>query len=146
MKKILVFTLLAMCSVVSVANDKILGQWTTIDDSTNKPKSIVNIYEKDGKYFGKIERLFRKETEDQNPKCDKCKGDDNGKEIIGLEILKDFKAVSETKLEDGKITDPSNGKVYSCKIELIENGEKLKVRGFVGISLLGRTQVWQRKK
>lgn len=146
MKKFLMVSLLALCSFNAFANEKILGQWTTIDDKTNLPKSIVNIYEKDGKIFGKIERLFRKETEDQNPKCDKCQGEDKDKPMIGLEILKNFSAKSDVKFEDGKITDPASGKVYSCTIEVIEGGEKLKVRGYVGISLLGRTQVWQKTK
>ncbi len=122
-----------------------VGLWKTIDDETKKEKSIVEVYEVDGKLHGKIQKIFRPADEDQNPKCDKCKGDMKDQPIIGLEILKKLKKSSDKTWNDGDITDPNNGKTYSCKIELIEDGKKLKVRGFIGFSLLGRTQIWERQ-
>lgn len=119
-----------------------VGKWKTIDDDTNKPKSIVEIFEKDGKLFGKVEKLFKEPNEDQNPKCDKCTGNKKDQYVIGMEIMTDLKKDSDTKWSGGEILDPKNGKIYSCKIELIEDGQKLKVRGFIGFSMLGRTQVW----
>ena len=122
-----------------------VGLWKTIDDETKKEKSIVEVYEVDGKLHGKIQKIFRPVDEDQNPKCDKCKGDMKDQPIIGLEILKKLKKSTDKTWNDGDITDPNNGKTYSCKIELIEDGKKLKVRGFIGFSLLGRTQIWERQ-
>lgn len=122
-----------------------VGLWKTIDDETKKEKSVVEIYEVEGKLHGKIVKLFKAPNEDQNPKCDKCKGDMKDQPIIGLEILKKLKKSSDTTWNDGDITDPNNGKTYSCKVELIEDGKKLKVRGFIGFSLLGRTQTWERQ-
>lgn len=120
-----------------------VGKWKTIDDETKQPKSIVEITEKDGKLSGKIVQLFRKPEEDQNPKCDKCEGDKKDKPILQIEILEGL-----TKDEDiwsgGRILDPKNGKTYKCKIKVIDGGKKLEVRGFIGFSLLGRTQVWER--
>lgn len=144
MKRILLaITLVA--SVAAQAQNSIVGRWKTIDDETGKPKSIVEITEKDGAIVGKIERLFREPTEDQNPKCDKCSGEKKDQLIIGMQILSGLKKDSDTKWSGGEILDPKNGKTYSCKVEIIENGQKLKLRGFIGVSLLGRTQVWQRE-
>lgn len=122
-----------------------VGRWKSIDDETKQPKSIIEIFEKDGLLYGKIERLFRKADEDQNPKCDKCSGSQKDQLIIGMQILNSLKKDSDVKWSGGEILDPNNGKTYSCKVTLIEDGKKLEVRGFIGFSLLGRTQVWDRE-
>lgn len=122
-----------------------VGKWKSIDDETKKPKSIIEISEdKDGKLTGKIIQLFREPTEDQNPKCDKCNGDKKDQPILGMQIMQGFKKKSDGKWVDGEILDPKNGKVYSCKLTLADGGKKLEVRGFIGFSLLGRTQIWER--
>ncbi|MGZ3768483.1 MAG: DUF2147 domain-containing protein [Bdellovibrio sp.] len=120
-----------------------VGQWKTIDDETKQPKSIVEITEKDGKLSGKITKLFRKPEEDQNPKCDKCEGDKKDKPIVGMEIMEGL-TKDDNVWSGGHILDPKNGKTYKCKIKVIEAGKKLEVRGFIGFSLIGRTQVWER--
>jgi len=135
------------CSFVSstFANENsVNGPWKTIDDETGAAKSIVNITEEDGKLVGKISQLFRKPDEDQDPKCDKCSGDKKDKPMIGMTILWDMKKNGDKKWDSGSILNPKEGKTYSCKLELIEGGKKLKVRGFLGFSLFGRTQVWER--
>jgi uncharacterized protein (DUF2147 family) len=128
----------------SFAQNAFTGQWKTIDDETQKVKSIVELYEVNGNLHGKILKVFYQPNEPQHTNCEKCPGDKKDKPIVGLEILTGLKKDSEAKWSGGDIMDPKNGKVYSCKIELIENGQKLKVRGFIGFSLLGRTQVWER--
>ena len=121
-----------------------LGRWTTIDDETNKPKSVIRIWEKDGKLYGTIEKLFRGPDEEKNPLCVKCDGELKDKPIIGLTILRDL-VQDDDEWEDGTILDPANGKTYNAKIAVQDGGKKLKVRGYVmGISLLGRTQYWMR--
>lgn len=122
-----------------------VGKWKTIDDETNQAKSIIEIFEKDGLLYGKIEKLFRKPDEDQNPKCDKCSGAQKDQLIIGMQILNFLKKDSDVKWAGGEILDPNNGKTYSCKVTLTEDGKKLEVRGFIGFSLLGRTQIWNRE-
>ena len=138
------FIFLITCHVSAADGLSPVGLWKTIDDETKKEKSIVEIYEVEGKLHGKVQKIFRPADEDQNPKCDKCKGDMKDQPVIGLEILKKLKKSSDTTWNDGEITDPNNGKTYSCKIEMIDDGKKLKVRGFIGFSLLGRTQVWEK--
>ena len=120
-----------------------VGSWTTIDDSTKKPKSIVTIYEEGGKLYGKIEKIFREPTEDQNPLCDKCEGALKNKPILGLVILKDLKKDGD-EWSSGTIMDPANGKTYKCTIAVEDGGKKLKVRGYIGFALIGRTQYWVR--
>ena len=132
-------------STASFAQLSIVGKWKTIDDVTNKPKSIIEIFEKDGVYNGKILKVFPTEGEAERTTCDKCSGDKKDQPIVGMQNLNGLKKESDTKWSDGEILDPKNGKTYSCKAELFENGSKLKMRGFIGISLLGRTQVWERE-
>lgn len=123
----------------------VIGKWKSIDDETGKPKSIIEITkDSDEKLTGKIVQLFREPTEDQNPKCDKCTGDKKDQPILNMQIMDGFKKKADDKWVDGKILDPKKGKVYSCKLTLTEGGKKLEVRGFIGFSLLGRTQVWER--
>ena len=127
----------------SAAEPAPVGYWKTIDDETGKPKSVVQIVERGGKLYGTIVRLFRAPGEDQNPVCDKCEGERKDKPIIGMQILENLSQDGD-EWSGGKILDPNNGKTYKCYIEAIEGGSKLKVRGYIGFSLLGRTQYWHR--
>lgn len=147
MRKNFVFLLLivvfSLCflSVSFAQETSILGKWKTIDDETNEPKSIVQIYEKDGRYFGQITELFRKPGEDPAPVCDKCPNDDVRKDqpIKGMVILKDLVQDGD-EYKDGTILDPKKGKIYNCKVWL--EGGDLKLRGY--IAFLFRTQTWIR--
>lgn len=119
----------------------IVGNWKTIDDKTNQAKSIVKIYNKGGKYYGRITKLFRQKGENPDPRCEKCRDGDarKGKRVKGMVILQGLVKKGD-KYSGGKILDPKNGKVYKCELWL-EKG-KLKVRGYVGIFF--RTQTWHR--
>jgi uncharacterized protein (DUF2147 family) len=131
--------LILLPSLALAAPTTPIGKWKTIDDSSKKAKSIVEIYDQGGKLYGKIIKLFREKGEDPDPKCDKCTGAKKNQKIIGLVILEGMSQDGD-EWKGGTITDPENGKAYKCKMKL-ENG-KLKVRGFIGVSLLGRTQYW----
>lgn len=123
-------------------NKSVLGKWKTIDDETGKAKSIVEIYEKSGKIYGKVIEIL--DLDHKNDSCKKCSGTDADKPILGMIVIKGLKQDGD-EYNSGKILDPKNGKLYQCFITL-EGNEKLKVRGYIGISLLGRTQYWQRIK
>jgi uncharacterized protein (DUF2147 family) len=135
-------TLLLATSAMAQAPSAV-GRWTTIDDETKKPKSVITIWEENGKLFGKIEKLFLEPNEEQNPVCDKCEGKLKNQPIIGMTILRDLKK-DDDEWTGGTVLDPANGKTYKCKIAVEDGGKKLKVRGYVGLSLLGRTQHWVR--
>jgi len=125
----------------SAHSQSILGKWKTIDDETSEPRSVVEIYERDGKLYGKIVKLLLKPGEEQDPVCKQCDADDARyqKKIIGMEILKDMEKSGE-EYSEGNILDPNNGKIYNCKLWL--EGNDLKLRGYWGPFY--RTQTWQR--
>jgi len=145
MKNLIKFSALSvlffLCFIsASFAQDMtIVGKWKTIDDETNEPKSIVQIYEQDGKYFGQIKELFRKPGEDPDPVCDKCPDDDPRKDqpTKGMVIIKNL-VKKDDGYGGGTILDPKKGKIYACKL-WVENGN-LKVRG--SIAFFYRTQTW----
>lgn len=120
----------------------VFGKWKTIDDETKKEKSIVEIYKKDGKAYAKILELL--DPESKGKVCDKCKGDKKNKPIEGMVIIDGLTKKGE-EWSDAKILDPKTGKLYKCYITL-ETKNKLKVRGYIGFSLFGRTQYWHRVK
>jgi len=120
----------------------VIGKWKTIDDETGKAKSIVEIYEKSGKIYGKVVDIL--EEENKKRVCTNCSGDDKNKPILGMTVIKGL-SKKGSEYTDGKILDPKNGKLYKCFITL-ETKDKLKVRGYIGISLFGRTQYWYRVK
>lgn len=136
--KSLFLSLLCILTVICHGQSPI-GLWKTIDDETNEPKSHIEIYQNEGKLCGKIVKLVNDEA---SSICDKCSGDMKDKPIVGLTILKNLEKNGK-KWSGGTITDPNNGKTYKTYISL-ENKNKLKVRGFIGFSLLGRTQYWYR--
>jgi uncharacterized protein (DUF2147 family) len=115
----------------------VLGKWKTIDDESGKVRSVVEIYEKSGKVYGRVIKLFRDPKEDPNPSCVACTDDRKGKKVIGMDIMRDMVRDGE-EYEEGTILDPKTGKIYDCKI-WIEEG-KLQVRGY--IAFLFRTQTW----
>ncbi|WP_298118929.1 DUF2147 domain-containing protein [Flavobacterium sp.] len=125
-----------------VQSQSVLGIWKTYDDETGKEKSIVEIYEENGKIYGKIIELLEKEN--KGKKCIKCNGTDKDKPILGMVIIRGLSKDGD-EYNDGKILDPKSGKIYKCSLSL-ESKDKLTVRGYVGISLLGRTQKWIRIK
>ena len=119
----------------------VVGTWVNIDDETGVAKSEIELYVEQGKLYGRVLRLLL--PEDQGKKCVNCKGSDKNKPIEGLLIVRGLSR-DDAAWTDGKIMDPANGKSYDCTIRL-EDPNTLNVRGFLGFSFLGRTQVWKRK-
>ncbi|MEM9025185.1 MAG: DUF2147 domain-containing protein [Bacteroidota bacterium] len=118
--------------------DDILGFW-----NTGENKGRVEIFKRSGKYYGKLVWLKDPLNEAGKPKVDKNNPEESLRQqpIVGLEILKGFE-FDDDEWEDGTIYDPENGKTYSCVMTL--KGDQLNVRGYVGISWIGRTTVWTR--
>jgi uncharacterized protein (DUF2147 family) len=137
MKKTFLFISLLLF-VLSSNAQSIIGEWKTIDDETGKEKSIVEIYKKGDKYFGKVVDILDPSKKKNN--CTKCTDSRKNEPILGMEILKDLEE-DDDEFEDGTILDPNNGKIYDCKIWL-ENKNTLNVRGY--IMFFFRTQEWHR--
>ena len=119
-------------------------QWQTIDDKTGEKKAVMQLTESGGKVTGKILKVLDKEKSDAL--CTKCPGSLKNKPVEGLQILSGFKADGNNQWSDGKLVDPESGKTYSGKLTLSDNGQSLKLRGFVGTPVFGRSQTWQRIK
>jgi len=125
----------------SYQKNEIEGVWITQDDETGKKKSEVLLYKNEGKLYGKILNLLLEE--DKGKLCVNCKGENKNLAIEGMVIVEGLELNGKT-WEEGTILDPKSGKTYSCYITF-ENDNTLKVRGYIGFSLLGRTQKWIRK-
>jgi len=119
-----------------------IGTWKTFDDKTGNARAIVQIYEQDGKLFGRIEQSFTPGAEHRV--CAPCTDERKDKPIIGLVIIRNMK-LDGGEYGSGDILDPDSGSVYRCKMHLEQNGARLVLRGYIGISLLGRSQTWQRQ-
>lgn len=144
MKIILATTLVllnAFSLAVLAADTSPEGLWKTIDDETGKAKSIVQIWVENDSLNGKIVELI--EPEEIDPKCTKCEGDKKDQSITGMKFIWGLKLDGDV-WDDGEILDPASGSVYSSKIEVIDHGQKLDVRGYIGFAFAGRSQVWER--
>lgn len=134
---------LALTSLAFAAESP-AGRWQTIDDETGKPKSIVEIETAvDGTLSGKVAQIL-KSDQGPNPLCTKCEGERKDQPITGMTILWDLKPDGEGVWSGGSILDPAKGKTYRAKAKLLDGGDKLEVRGYVGIEALGRSQTWVR--
>ena len=138
MKKFL--SLLVLLISANSFGQTILGQWETTDDQTGEKKALIEIYQKGDQYFAKILDSYISE---EGKLCDRCKGSKKNQPIQGLVIIEGLEKDGD-EFNGGTILDPENGKTYKCYLELVDKS-KLKVRGYLGVSLLGRTQYWTRK-
>ena len=121
-----------------------VGLWKTIDDKTGKERSYVQIVDNNGLLEGKVEKLLNRQPDDDpDGLCRKCDGERKDKPILGMTILWGLKKDGE-QYAGGEILDPKNGKIYRAKMKLVEGGTKLEVRGYIGVSLFGRSQTWLR--
>lgn len=134
---------LTLGTAAHAADSTPVGTWTTIDDATGKPKSIVEITESGGKLQGKVVEVLQSE-QGPHPVCKACDGDRKDKPVEGMTIIWDVEKDGDI-WSGGKILDPKNGKTYKVKLTVLENGAKLDVHGYVGFALLGRSQIWERK-
>ena len=135
---------LAFATPALAADLSPVGTWTTIDDATGKPKSIVQITENGGKLEGKVLEVLQSD-QGPHPVCKECAGERKNQPIEGMTIIWDVEKDGEV-WDGGKILDPKNGKIYKVKLTVTDNGQKLDVHGYIGFSLLGRSQVWERKQ
>ncbi|MDB5920335.1 MAG: hypothetical protein JWR40_4569 [Massilia sp.] len=143
----LMFALAAMLAGPSARADESspVGLWKNIDDVSGKPKALIRISDNKGELEGRIEKLFRPADQDQNPKCNLCEGANKDQPVIGMLFMSGLKK-SGDEYTGGQILDPDNGKVYKSKLTLVEGGKKVNVRGYIGVPMLGRSQVWVRQE
>lgn len=117
-----------------------VGLWQPLD-SAGKPEGLIRIFEVNGLYYGRIEPSSP--SDDRNARCTRCTGKRHGQPIIGLVIMRHLRP-NNGQYVDGDILDPNTGHVYGCSLRLTHGGHELLMRGFLGISLFGRSQTWRR--
>lgn len=117
-----------------------VGLWQPLD-SSGRPLGLIRIFETNGLYYGRIEPSSP--GDDRGARCTRCSGDRRGQPIIGLLLLRHLRP-QNGEYVGGDILDPDTGRIYGCTLRLTDGGRQLIMRGFLGISLLGRSQTWQR--
>ncbi len=127
--------------VANTALSSPAGRWKTIDDKTGKVKSIVTIRKMNGELDGTIETLFNPPV--PHPTCYLCSGAMKDRPLVGLQILWGLKK-NGSQWSGGQVLDPETGKIYRASLALEDGGKKLRLHGYIGIPLLGRTQYWSR--
>jgi uncharacterized protein (DUF2147 family) len=121
-----------------------VGVWKTIDDKTKTERAQVRILETAGVFTARIEKLLAADAK-PDAVCDHCTDERKDKPIVGLEIMRGVKKSDSDNLWDGgTILDANDGKVYKVRLQTVDGGKKLEVRGYIGMPMLGRTQTWIR--
>ena len=142
--KILAALLLSVSSSAVFAED-ISGSWKNIDDKTGSSKAILEIrQETNGTYTAKIVKVTPRPGYTAKETCVNCPAPYTDKPILGMDVLKGLKPAAGFNFTQGKIIDPLSGHIYSMKAKLSPNGKRLTLRGYVGVSALGRSQTWIR--
>jgi uncharacterized protein (DUF2147 family) len=131
-------------SSVQAANPSPVGLWQTVDDHTGSATgTIVEISASGDELVGRIVKMAAKPGRPADPLCTECQGDLHNAHAIGLSIIKGMKPDGD-EWDGGTILDPDSGSTYSCSLRLTDKGTRLVVRGYIGISLFGRSQTWIR--
>jgi uncharacterized protein (DUF2147 family) len=122
-----------------------VGRWQTIDDDDGKPRSLVVIEEKQGELTGRIVQIYPRPGDDAQNLCEQCAGARKNQPIVGMVFMWGLRKQGD-EYSGGEILDPDSGNIYRAKLKLSPDGRQLTVRGYLGISLFGRSQVWLREK
>lgn len=118
------------------------GYWKVVDSTTGEPKSIVKIWKtSDQELIGKVIKIFAKAGDVQ--RCTACKGSQYNQPLLGMTILSGLKP-KQQQWSNGQLLDPKNGKIYSCALRTLDNGNKLNVRNYIGLPYFGRAETWER--
>ena len=144
MKNIKILTAVVFSSLSSLAfAQDITGTWKNIDDKTGSSKAVLEIrQESNGTFTAKVIKITPRPGYTPKETCINCPAPYTNKPILGMDVLTGLKYVEGLNFSGGKIIDPLSGNIYSMKAKLSPNGKRLNLRGYVGISALGRSQTW----
>ncbi|HTC45354.1 MAG TPA: DUF2147 domain-containing protein [Steroidobacteraceae bacterium] len=138
MRLLAALLLVAACTAAHAQGTPV-GLWKSVDEKTGQDKSLVRISDSGGVLSGRVEKLFHPSR--PNPTCDKCRDARQGKPIVGLSIIEGLRQDGDV-WDGGKILDPENGKIYTVRLQPVDGGKALEVRGYLGPFY--RTQMWTR--
>jgi uncharacterized protein (DUF2147 family) len=143
MRAALFLALLCVCSAAGAQPLTPVGLWKTYSDRTGEADGLVQITEANGELEGTVVKVFSPPAPSANPLCEECPGELRNQPIVGMKILRGMRPEADA-YGGGDILDPDEGKIYRCILRMVAGGRKLEVRGYIGVSLFGRTQVWDR--
>ena len=129
---------------VASAQASAVGLWNTISDRDRKPTAVVEIREAGAELSGVVRALLVA-ADPEDSICGKCTDDRKGQRVVGMEILRHMHADGDGQWSGGEILDPENGKTYRATLKLVDGGQKLVLRGYIGLPLFGRSQTWVRR-
>ena len=135
------------CASLTTFAASIEGYWKSIEERTGEQLSIVEIRKgNDGRYHGKIVYRYPNSHSITLTNCTKCPAPNTNKPILGLEILSGFREDPNKpdSYIDGRVLEPTSGRIYKGKAVVSGEGKRLRMRGYMGVSALGRTVVWLR--
>lgn len=145
--KLALLTGLVLSTSSLFAADDLAGTWRSIDDKTGFSKALIEIKKSDnGVYQGKIIKILPRPGYTPKTHCQDCPAPYKGAPMLGLTVLDGMKQKNATEYEGGTILDPLSGKIYKSKIKVSNNGKRLRMRGYVGVEVFGRSQTWIRDK
>ncbi|MGE5472441.1 MAG: DUF2147 domain-containing protein [Bacteroidota bacterium] len=121
-----------------------VGVWRVISDQSGEVEALVRISERDGVYEGRITGIFPRPGVSSDARCERCSGTRKDQPVNGMLILSGLRRVGQ-EFKDGEILDPDTGELYRCKLNVSDDNRRLFVRGYIGLSLFGRTQTWLRE-
>ena len=142
-KLVLTTLLLFVLTNAFAVKNSAVGYWLTWNHQTKQPSSVIKIWGDKGLYFGKVYKIVADKKANIISRCSKCEGKQYNKPILGLTIIRDMR-LDDGVYRDGFILDPLEGKEYHAKMEVTDDNKFLRLRGYVGIPLFGRTETWSR--
>lgn len=138
MKKIVLTAAIGAVHIMSL-HAQVTGMWKITDENSKVEKSVVEIFEKNNMYYGRVIKIL---PTSKRTHCDQCEGELKNKPLVGMVIISDLTKTANGG-EDGKILNPANGNTYSCYIELV-GPDRLKLRGYLGFPAFGKTMYYNR--
>ncbi len=135
--------LTAFC--VTARAGELAGLWQEYNDDTGNPEALIRIETTaDNTYEGKVEKILPDMPENAALLCSSCKGSLRNQPLLGLRILTGLKRRDKLTFEEGRITDPDDGKTYRCNLRLSEDGQTIEVTGYLSFNWIGHSEIWRR--